>query len=301
MTPFQHNTATTGINVKEVILTQKHSWILKNKPYSGKIAKGVIFLVAVYNAEGKLPALFKMIEASKPRPEKVIFCENNSTDKTLELIWNWKYPHEVIRFWARKDAIKVGREYDVIGAARQLLLTRARKLSPEFAIFLDDDVFPEDPNYIEKLTSHNNELVGGTYLRQFPEGIFIASKWHVNEPPRSMPQVRLLKKLVRKAQKKGHPNMIFSTCERKLYRVTMTSGGLLCIRKDLIQDGRINFFPIPEELTGMFSEDFFYCVTAKGYGYLPYLDGDTRAAHVFATETKKRAWKVNTPFSFGED
>ena len=291
---YQQNSS--GFLVENVHLTEKHRWIEENRPFSGKIAKGIVFLVAVYNIENRWKAWEKMIKALDPRPEKVIFCENNSDDNTLELVSKWDYPHEIIRFYTRSDAAS-NRNYDIIAMARQFLLQRARQLNPKYAIFIDDDIFPEDPNFIEKLIRWKKSLVGGTFLRQFTEGIFIGSKWSVKDF-KDMPQVQGLGKKVKKIKKK-YPNVCFSNCERKLYKVTMTSTGLLSIGNEILQDKRINFYPIDEQLLkNEYSEDFGFCILAKRFGYETFLDGDTRCAHIFATNEKQRAWRVGTPFSF---
>lgn len=236
----------------------------------------VILLVPTYNASNRFKEWSEQIYALNPQPDKVIFVENNSVDNTLELARNFRQAHEVIRFWL------VDAPHDVfysIAHARQLLLTRARRINPDYAIFLDDDIYPVSKNMIERLTNWNKDLVGGSYIRRYPEGLWLASIW---------------------ARTDGsiEPRNVVTA---QIQEVTVTSGGCLCLSNKIIQDKRINFFPLREG----FSEDFGYCKQARELGYTIWLDGTVRLGH--GLYRRNRPWfrvskntKVCVDFKFSE-
>jgi hypothetical protein len=257
-----------------------------------KPAKGIILLVSVQNAEPRFQAWQKMIKALNPRPYKVIFCENDSIDNTVDLINNWDFPHELITFKSKASDVKKN-IYAVIARNRQYLLERARQIKPKYAIYLDDDVFPGDQNFISKIIQHKVDLVGGVYLRPFEEGIMVASKWSVETPLSELPQAVDLDKLVSSAKKGGFKYLMFSSCNERLYKVAVTSAGCLCLNKKIIQDKRLNFFPLGSVINKeASSEDFSYCLLAKKLGYEIYLDGNTRLAHLFPGPDKIRPWII---------
>lgn len=98
----------------------------------------VILLVATYNGNHNWELFSESLYKLNPAPDKVIFCENNSTDGTLNNLVNFKLPHEIIRVWFKEDMqsqIQVERwDYLTIAHPRQLLLTRAKQLNPDYAI-----------------------------------------------------------------------------------------------------------------------------------------------------------------------
>ena len=183
-----------------------------------------------------------------------VLIENNSTDNTFERINKFKRPHKVIRVWFRKDATTVCEStYEPIAHVRQLLLTFARQYNPDYAIFLDSDVYPLSKDLIDGLSLWGKDIVGGAYLRPFPEGVFLASKWAVPDRP--------------------HLRMLRKKTNSFLEEVLMTSGGCLCLSRKIIQERDINFYPIsPSDA----SEDFGYCLQAKEKGYRIYLDGTVK-------------------------
>ena len=135
-------------------------------------APNIILLVPIFNVEDIIDEWVKYIEQLETKPSKIIFCENNSSDGTLEKLWNLKIKDaeiEVIRFYTvdmkDKKLLPFSKCYDVIAHARQLLLTRARKLNPDYAIFVDSDVYLMDPTTLESLTIWDKDIIGGMYRR----------------------------------------------------------------------------------------------------------------------------------------
>ena len=202
-----------------------------------------LLLIPVYNSGKTLPHFFSSLRNLDPQPEKYVFAENNSTDDTLEKLRQFELPNKIIRVWFKKDAVTQSQShYEPIAHIRQLLLTYARKYDPDYAVFLDSDVFPRTSSLIRNLTSWNKDIVGGAYLRLFPSGFWLASKW------------------------KNSDNSGFSYRKKTsspLDKVAMTSGGCLCLSRKIIQDRRINFYPLRKEA----SEDFGYCLDAQEKGY----------------------------------
>lgn len=248
----------------------------------------VIFLTPTFNNAETLHRCFEYLKNLYPQPFKHIILENNSVDATLKVINGWKESRgdiEVIRLWFRSDAVKVLGPYGVIGTVRQILLDRARRLDPDYAIFIDDDVFIGNVDFILRVTSWNKDLVGGPYLRKFPEGMFLASKWLNLDRNRRVMPYRL------KSRVNGFEE------------VFMTSAGALCISRRLLQDRRVNFMPIlSSEDT---SEDFGYCIRARKAGYKVWIDGTLKMGH-YIGNTGKKAWSVNEdgsykPFVYPED
>jgi len=236
----------------------------------------VCFLIPVYNNAEILPKLFHHLDKLKPQPSMTFFCENNSRDTTLWLIKkHYKHkPHKIIRVWFRDDAAQACESvYEPIAHVRQLLLTAARHYNPDYAIFLDADVLPLSPNLIEILTGWRKDIVGGSYVRLFPEGPFLASKWAVE----------------------GKPGLLrfYRVPFAELMTPLMTSAGCLCLSRRVIQDKRLNFWPLRKSMSGkkgeFASEDFGYCLNARDLGYEIYLDGTAVLWHDLA-QLRPKPW-----------
>lgn len=233
----------------------------------------VIILIPTRNSELLLDLFFENLYKLVPQPDKYVFCENNSSDKTLDKLEGFKLPHEIIRIWLSDDAVeREGSPYGVIAHVRQLLLTRARKIDPDYAIFLDDDVMVKSPDMIRVLTRWNVDIVGGSYIRSWPEGFYLASLWKSHDPKEYL--------LCRRPAK-------------PLDEPFVTGAGCLCLSRRIIQDRRINFHPLPKIPNAAPSEDFGYCYQARQYGYKIYLDGLVELSHcVHVPGRDGKAWSV---------
>ncbi len=222
-------------------------------------------LIPVYNCEKTLPTFFSFLYALHPQPDLYVFAENNSSDKTLELVNRFRLPHRVIRIWFRHDAVMLSQNpYLPLAHIRQLLLTFARTYDPDYAIFLDSDILVRSTNLIENLTHWGKDIVGGAYLRVFPEGLWLASKWE-------------------------KPNLFHRKPVMPLEEPLVTSAGCMCLSRKIIQDKRVNFFPV---LVGA-SEDFGYCLVARKQGYEVFLDGVTKLEHLIPQKMKIKPWTRN--------
>lgn len=228
-----------------------------------------LVLIPVYNSSKTLPQLLSSLYSLDPQPEKFVFAENNSSDDTLEVIKQFKLPSKIIRVWFSEDAaMKSQNRYEPIAHIRQLLLTYARRFDPDYAIFLDSDVIPKTKSLIQNLTSWNKDIVGGAYLRLFPSGVWLASKW--KNPDDSGYSFR---------KKTSLP----------LEEVALTSGGCLCLSRKIIQDRSMNFYPVRDGA----SEDFGYCLDAQEKGYIVYLDGVVQLDHLPPESMRIKPWTKN--------
>jgi glycosyltransferase involved in cell wall biosynthesis len=283
------------IRIDGIDFSLQHLWMRDRVPMSGKVAKGVIFLVPIFNVSDHWNAWTRMVKALDPMPEKVIFCENNSTDNTLELISNWDFPHEVIRIWVKPNANRdVGNMYGVIAHVRELLLTRARCFDAEYAIFIDDDIYPERMDFIDILRSKKVDICGGAYMRPLEEGPsfettwVLDSRWSVFQPIEEMPIVAPTREEAEKKLKeyKGAYISFVNIEKDRLYRVAATGGGLIGLSKKVIRDRTVFFYP----MHGSESEDFGFCLCAEVSGYKIYLASDVKCSHVLSS-SKPRMWK----------
>jgi GT2 family glycosyltransferase len=256
------------------------------------VTKKIIILTSTQNSEKHLLAWQKTIEQLEPKPAKVIFCENDSTDGTHNIVKSWTFPHELISFKSTPKDLEKDL-YAVIAKNRQLLLDRVREIDPDFAVFLDDDVFPQQTNVLKRLTDRSLDMVGGTYFRYYKDPVpYIAAQWKTDSPLFQMPQIPNLENKVADAIKRGVPFLLFTWIDQKLYKVTVTSAGCLCLSRKVLQDENLNFYP-KGKIKGykkILSEDFEFCLLARKLGYEVHLDGRIRLDHLAPTPDKKRPW-----------
>lgn len=239
----------------------------------------IILLCPIYQCENIFDEWATYVKKLDPKPTRIIFCENNSTDSTLEKAWNFKMEGvetEVIRFYTAnmrdKKIFPFKNCYDVIAHARQLLLTRARYLDPDYAVYIDSDIFLQDPTTLESLTIWQKDIIGGMYRRVFPGGVYIATLFYSNS--------KLKEKTGKWVKIKKFPMGV------PLVEVHATSGGLLCLSRKAIQDKKLNFYPV---IKG-YSEDFGYCKRAHILGYSVWIDGTVNVGHII--KAKWRAWDI---------
>jgi glycosyltransferase involved in cell wall biosynthesis len=213
-----------------------------------------------------------------PQPDLYLFAENNSPDNTLQKLKRFHRPKEVISFHLNPNEVKSypGR-YDIIGLVRQKILTRVRELGIECLLFLDSDLLVITWDLINVLMAHEGDIIGGSYLRLFPQGVFTAALWP------------------------GDPFTLLSWPRLPFERVRAVGGGCMMLKSTILQDRRLNFFPVREAS----SEDYGFCLDAEEFGYTCWLDGTVQLRHWLSpAHVDGKRWKVDPetlkplPFSY---
>lgn len=65
----------------------------------------------------------------------------------------------------------------------------------------------------------------------------------------------------------------------------------MCLNRRIIQDNRLNFFPIPDRFSrSLIAEDVVYCYEARSLGYRVLLDTTVQTTHLRSPEV--RPWEV---------
>ena len=121
------------------------------------------------------------------------------------------------------------------------------------------------------LARRNGKIFITGNSRVYPEGVYLACKWGTLERGKY-----LLKKI------SNYP----------LDFPVMISGGAMLIPKRIIQDARLNFYPIHIEYSS--SEDYGYCLAARKLGYLCLLDCRVKMHHEYIKTIQDiKPWTVN--------
>ena len=167
----------------------------------------------------------KYLDKLNPQPDYYIFLTNNVTDNTLAVLDKFNEKHldtKIINLSTSPELltnmIKLS-PYNVIAIVRQTLLEEARKLNVDYAIFIDDDIFIADKDFITKIISNGKDIVGGAYFRTYPHGDILSYLAENN----------------RKEESKS-PYLMRNYQLHKLFKVVAVGGGCMCISKKLIND-----------------------------------------------------------------
>lgn len=249
--------------LENVWLTNNMKWIRDDPPFMGEVAKGVILLVPIYNASERCWKIFeRALYRLDPLPEKVVFCENNSTNDTLSKIWAFKLPHEVIRIWIRKDAGKVIN----IAAARDLLLTRARTYGAKTALFLDDDIIPFNRDILKTIKYNKLDLCCGNHCGLIPvNGVVsvVTNGGFITDLPKPTIYRFNFEAL--------------EESEQKLCKIDFAGGAFFALGEKVIKDTRLNYFPIHKVGD---PEDIGFCRQANELGYRIIHDYSLKFVHL---------------------
>jgi hypothetical protein len=197
-----------------------------------------------------------------------------------------KIPYKIINLWFKENTVSLTfSRYDSIAIIRQTLLSCARNHKfidgshADYCIYWDDDCYLLDTDTIPKMLQWQEDIIGGTYERVYPEGVFIASKWKGTgknyDPMGNMHEdLSKLGSITNAAYQLRKKNEV-----RKPFDTPMiTSGGALALSQRVFMDRRLDFYPIglPES-----SEDYGYCVKATRLGYKIILDNTARIEHLY--------------------
>jgi hypothetical protein len=201
-----------------------------------------------------------------PQPDLWLFAENNSPDNTLKRLERFHRPKEILRPKFTREELARAKPYDIIGRVRQALLDRARELNPNYLLFLDADIRVLSSGLLTDMALRGKDILGGPYLRQFPQGVFLAALWP------------------------GNPFTLQSRPTLRMEHVAAVGGGCMMLSQRLVQDCHVNFIPVPENS----SEDYGYCLTAAKYGYESWLDGTIGLLHwTTPHHVRGKAWQVD--------
>ena len=234
-----------------------------------------IMLVPVFMAEDRLLNWKLDIERLNPLPDKIVFVTNNNYDSTLYVLNSWRIKSDVdiISVWFKDEPIEddVAKNcYVPMAHVRELLLAYARNHREyDYAIFMDTDVHPLNNDFIERITSWGKDVVGGAYMRRFPQGVCAAAYFW------GAVGYSVLKKVV----------------EPKLTNVKAVGGGCMCLSRRIIDDRRVSFYPLVEG-EGVYAEDFGYCLKAGRHGYSVWLDSTEDIFHE-DSGNRDKPWMVN--------
>ena len=231
-----------------------------------------VVLIPVFNAESTLALCLEYIRRLRPKPEKVIFCENNSDDDTLNIICDYKGAKELIRFTLAKDVFVKGNHLHTgIAMARQKLLQAARMMDIDYAVYVDADILVLNKDLIKLIHRRELDVLAAPYYRHFPNGVYLASLWA--------------------GEKKEEYQMKGATVQDLEFPL-VTSAGLLALSKKALQDNNLNFHPIHLGLGKLTAEDFGFCTLARVLGYQIYLDTAIKVHHLIRESIKPKPWAI---------
>lgn len=159
--------------------------------------------------------------------------------------------------------------------ARNIL---ANNFNGDYIFFVDDDVIPP-MNAIEKLYSHNKDIVAGLYFSR-------------REP--FFPQIYETTKVEGKEQT-GRYDAIFDIPQDQLIEVDACGFGCILIKKEVFDKLETPFFQfIPgTEKQLQVSEDYYFCKKAKDAGYKIYCDTSIKCKHIGTTFIGEEYWEAS--------
>jgi len=253
----------------------------------------VIAVTAAYNDEATLAEFLRHINQLNPGVAYHIFVTNNVTDKTDEIIdAHLKfYPGERISYNLDVDYTQKHNDpYCALALAWQKGLETAREKMAEdeeitHILYLDSDIFILDTDALNKAARWRRPIVGGSYLRDFPEGRALASVFLItDEIQRLLPDMDLILNAPTRF------NTIFYNCVPVLY----TSAGFMLMERKAAMDERLRFSPIHKmAYDGGYrketSPEFGMQELARRAGYVTYLDGTIKLSHYVGA--RHRAWR----------
>jgi len=167
------------------------------------------------------------------------------------------FPRAVKTDWAKLETYSV-RGMNTV-SARNKIVYRALEQEFDYVFFMDSDMeFP--PNTLDRLLSHNKDIVGGFYVRKKKGYLPNAFKLGFAE------QDKLLTEFV-----------------EDFREVEAIGTGCLLIKTDVFNNIKTPWFyyePTMAEDFHMSTEDIVFCRNAKEAGYKIYCDGEIMCGHV---------------------
>lgn len=256
-------------------------------------------MVPCYNAEHLLPHFFASVERMSPKPTRIIFTHNNCTDKTADVLKQFKsyssVPCDIYELFFAKDETAKRGVYSVMGDICQFLWLKARDYSADWTYLTACDTFAASPDILSILSDWDVPYVTARVMRSFPEGICLSAKWrHPTDPalfrmckPRAVFRWLTPNKLcVARPLACGIP--LGRNGETTLFDDSaLMASGFHCYRRDLLWDARLNWTPIPVGC----SEDFGFNKSMRELGYKVCIDGVAIVDHVvYDCVHERKAW-----------
>jgi glycosyltransferase involved in cell wall biosynthesis len=231
----------------------------------------ISFLVPTYNNSKVLQKTLSYFDKLYPQPTYYIFMTNNVKDNTLTILDKWFDNHEDSIVIVRNFPKDINKDspYTGIALARQILLDKARELNVDYGIFIDDDIFLADEDFITKITRNKKDIIGGAYYREYQRGKFLSYL------------------VINDGKSKFFNKQFFNTFE-----VAAVGGGCMCISNRVLMDKRLNFYPIAQYNPDVNknAEDFSYCVSACKLGYEVWVTDQLKICHYQIHNA--RPWRV---------
>ena len=238
-------------------------------------------LVPTFQSENRLPLFFNYLRKLEPKPDKLVFLENNSTDNTLLLLENFAkeglFDTKIIRLWFKDDRIGEPPLYRM-AIIRDILLQYARKLNVDYAFFVDDDVLIISTNMIHILTNLEKDIVGAS-VKMSIMGVGVVIDAVFGTLSCTYPKTQL--------------NFPIESC-------LSVGWNCVCLSKRVLQDKRLNCLPLVVYNGYWTSEGNGFDFKAGLLGYKIFVTSIVKIVHVQYVD-KKRSWSGKTMEDFAVD
>ena len=192
--------------------------------------------MALYNGERFLHKQLESIRTQTKAPDQVIFCDDGSTDNTVNLVWDYIQEHDLADKWT----LVVNEEN--LGYARNFF--KAMSLCTADLVFLADQDDVWKPDKIEKMTG---------VMDSHPDINLLSCKFEIMDG-----EDRVMHGLLARRQKETFV-LKPVTC-RDLLRGFRWLGMLMCVRREYL----CSLLPVAKELPIAHDWVLSYCAADRG-------------------------------------
>ena len=260
-----------------------------------------LLLVPIRNSAHLLPFFFQSLRSMNPKPDYIVWCTNNNTDKTVQKLKAFRdIPSEIIELPDfPRDFVKQHGIYEAMGIVRQRLWERARELNSEWTFTCDVDHFVISTDILNILSDWSIDYVVTPQMRfvenaqKKGEYAIILTAWLLENGN----WCRVFSDFYTHAL---IPHQLFVcrstlTPQRPLLVPNMAVAyGFYCFSRRLVQDCRLNWHPLSDSTAtkdlpigeflvlarnglvgknGMIGEDMQFALSARRLGYIIHMDG----------------------------
>ena len=195
--------------------------------------------MALYNGERFLHKQLESIRTQTKAPDQVIFCDDGSTDNTVNLVWDYIQEHDLADKWT----LVVNEEN--LGYARNFF--KAMSLCTADLVFLADQDDVWKPDKIEKMTG---------VMDSHPDINLLSCKFEIINGEDQVMHGLL-------ARKQRETFALKSVSNKDLLRGFYWLGMLMCVRRDYLQ----NILPVAKNLSIAHDRVLSHCAADKGKFY----------------------------------